>query len=217
VTVSLINPIDPVGADQTAGYHYNFATTAAGLATVEAGLPTSGQATTYATASATNSYAFTATTIPTQTFYAEIINANGLSSDYSITVTVESTAMIIDDSYGAAGGWTTTGTWTNWTGQGYDNDVHQATPVTSTNPAGDGHVDVQRSEPEPVLRGGNDLDEEHEPGHQRPVHDQRRGGDSAGYGQPATVAGGSERRQRDLAGAGPVRSDLGYAEGDPVQ
>ena len=42
MTVSLINPIDPVLADQTAGYHYNFATTEAGLATVEAGLPRRG-------------------------------------------------------------------------------------------------------------------------------------------------------------------------------
>ena len=36
--------------------------------------------------------------------------------------------------------------------------------------------------------------------------------DSAGHGQPATIAGGSEHRnRRDLAGAGRVRADLGHA------
>ena len=100
---------------------------------------------------------------------------------------VYQTVAVIDDGAGSPD-WTTTGTWTNWTGQGYDGDVHQATPVTSDQPCGDGHLDVQRSDSGPVLQGGNDLDEEREPGHQRPVHDQRRSVDfdSAGYGQPAT-------------------------------
>jgi hypothetical protein len=51
----------------------------------------------------------------------------------SATAEVYQTVAVIDDSAGSPN-WTTTGTWTNWTGQGYDGDVHQATPVTSTNP-----------------------------------------------------------------------------------
>ena len=89
---------------------------------------------------------------------------------------------------------------------------------------GDGHVDVQRFGPQPVLQGGNDLDEEREPGHQRPVHDQRRtiDFDAAGGGQPATIAGGREHQQSDrrhhvLAGAGRVRAGDGYAGGHAFQ
>jgi hypothetical protein len=134
VTVSLINPVDPVLADQTAGYHYNFAATEAGLATIEAGLATSGKATTYATASSNNSYTFTAAGGSTETFYARIINANGLYSDIPVTVTVKSTATIIDDSAGAAGGFTTTGTWQPWAGLSlaYGGTDHEAMTAGAT-------------------------------------------------------------------------------------
>ncbi len=41
------------------------------------------------------------------------------------------TSAMIDDSAGAPG-WTTTGTWSNWTDQGCDGDVHQAEAADST-------------------------------------------------------------------------------------
>jgi hypothetical protein len=53
------------------------------------------------------------------------------SLSFPVTGTVIA-GLILDDSAGAAGGFTTTGTWTNWTNQGYDGDVHQAASAGAT-------------------------------------------------------------------------------------
>ncbi len=49
---------------------------------------------------------------------------------FSFPVTGRVVAPLIDDSVGAPG-WTATGTWSNWTGQGFDGDVHQAAPAAT--------------------------------------------------------------------------------------
>ena len=50
---------------------------------------------------------------------------------FSFPVTGTAISPIIDDCTGAAGGWTTTGTWSNWTNQGCDGNVHQAAPAAT--------------------------------------------------------------------------------------
>ncbi len=60
----------------------------------------------------------------------------------STTANVYQSVAVIDDCAGAAGGWTTTGTWTGYPNQGCDGDIHQAvlaatTPSTATWSFGD--------------------------------------------------------------------------------
>jgi hypothetical protein len=52
-------------------------------------------------------------------------------TDYSTKVTVNNPPMSVIDN--GANGWSTTGAWTSWSGQGYDGDVQSAAPITSTN------------------------------------------------------------------------------------
>jgi hypothetical protein len=126
VTIRLINPSDPSSADAKAGFHYSFAFSEAALSK------------SYGASGAVASATYTLTTAGTFTAWGRIIDVNGLYTDYSTQVTVTSTSLVIDDSNNsndAPGAWAAAmGTWTNWTGQGYDGNVHQATPVTSTNP-----------------------------------------------------------------------------------
>ena len=119
VTVSLGNPYDPVERGHGAGFRYNFA------------LHRGGAIHDYATAGTISFGHVHFRHLRHATVWGRIIDENGLYTDYSTQVTVKSTALIIDD--GDPPRWTTTGTWTNCTGQGYDSDVDQATPVTSAN------------------------------------------------------------------------------------
>ena len=118
VTVSLGNAQDPSSADVKAGFRYSFALTEAALSK------------TYATTGTTPSATYTFAAAGTYTVWGRILDVNGLYTDYSTPVTVISTSMIVDD---GGPGWTAAGTWTNYAGQGYDNDVDQAAPATPAN------------------------------------------------------------------------------------
>ena len=120
VTVSLSNPVG-----YGSPFHYSFAFSEAALSK------------SYAGTSPFSSATYSLNTAGTYTVWGRILDKYGMYTDSSTQVTVTSTALVIDDSNSssdAPGAWSvTSGTWTNWTGQGYDGNVHQATPVTSTN------------------------------------------------------------------------------------
>ncbi len=58
-------------------------------------------------------------------------NVSAVPNYNGVISATAATSVIIDDSAGAAGGWTTTGTWSNYTNQGYDGNVHQAAPAAT--------------------------------------------------------------------------------------
>ena len=118
VTVALGNASDPSSVDTAAGFRYSFAFSEAALSK------------SYATTGVISSATYTFTAPGTFTVWGRILDVNGLYTDYSTLITVKSTSIIIDDGDPA---WTTSGTWTTYTGQGYENDVDQATPITSSN------------------------------------------------------------------------------------
>ena len=80
VTVSLIDAFDPSSADTTAGFHYSFATSSAGLAT------------TYAGAVDGPSRSFTFDDNGTPTVYGRIFDKDGGFTDYQTVVTVHNVA-----------------------------------------------------------------------------------------------------------------------------
>ena len=80
VTVSLTDAFDPSSADTTAGFHYSFATSSAGLAT------------TYAGAGDGPSQSFTFDDNGTPTVYGRIFDKDGGFTDYQTVVTVHNVA-----------------------------------------------------------------------------------------------------------------------------
>jgi hypothetical protein len=120
VSVSFSTPYDPVAADTAAGFRYSFAMTEAGLSK---NYPTTGLLT-------STSYTFASP--GTYTVWGRIIDVNNTYTDYSTQVKITTTALIIDDSAGAPG-FTTTGTWTHWTNQGYEGELYSAPKGTAGN------------------------------------------------------------------------------------
>ena len=118
-TVSLGSPHDPSSADTTAGFHYSFALNEAAL---------TGS---YATAGTSSSAAFTFATAGTYTAWGRILDVNNAYTDYAtqVTVSAQPAMSIIND---GAAGWTTTGSWTTWTNQGYAGNDHEAATANST-------------------------------------------------------------------------------------
>ncbi len=80
VTVSMTNPFDPSSADTSAGFHYSFATTSAGLAA------------TYGAAGASSSAPFTFNATGTYTVYGRIFDKDNGFTDYTTSVSVINTA-----------------------------------------------------------------------------------------------------------------------------
>jgi Ca2+-binding RTX toxin-like protein len=83
--ISLAGAVDPGLADQTAGFHYSFATSLAALAT------------TYAAASASPSSPFTFVNPGMQTVYGRIFDKDDGFATYPITLSVSSSGMIGGD------------------------------------------------------------------------------------------------------------------------
>jgi hypothetical protein len=118
VTVNFSAASDPVAADTAAGFRYSFAMTEAALSK------------NYATTGLLASTAYTFASPGTYTVWGRIIDVNNAYNDYSTKVTITTTSLIIDDS-AAAPGFTTTGTWTRWTNQGYEADLYSAPKGTT--------------------------------------------------------------------------------------
>jgi hypothetical protein len=118
VTVSFVNPTDPVLADTKAGFHYSFAFSEAALSR------------SYATSSPLSTATYTLTTAGQYTVWGRIIDVNGLYTDYSTVVVVNAIPTVTVEA--GSRGWTTTGTWTAWPSQGYAGDDHEALPDPST-------------------------------------------------------------------------------------
>ena len=122
------------------------------------------------------------------------------NNPYRFTVSATATAApavaIVDDSDPT--GFSTTGSWVRWTGQGYKNDVLEALP-------GDGSsvATWTFAVTAGLYRVSATWDDLHQPRHQRTVHGAGWI-DSSGHGrgEPAGVAFGVRRRWRGLAGPG---------------